>query len=98
MIRPQQNDEPTSKWRSLDVQNIEPGRGDTAPVAAIVGVVGGSMSGKGSGVNTGDLPGQDAERRSAEPTEGRQTARNELPRRGERSESTQSRHRSVEVG
>ena len=53
MIRPQQNDEPASQWRSLDVQNIQPGRGDTEPVAEIVGVVGGSMSGKGSVVNTG---------------------------------------------
>jgi len=60
MIRPQQNDEPASQWRSPAAQSSGPGRGDTAPVAATVGVVGGSMSGKGSGVNTGDPWGRTA--------------------------------------
>jgi RNA-directed DNA polymerase len=42
------------------------GRRSTKVVAEDVGVVGGSMSGKGRDVNTGGLPGQDVERRPAE--------------------------------
>jgi len=65
MIRPQQNDEPASERRSLDASCIEPRRRDTEPVAATVGVVGGSMSGKGGAMNTGGLPGQDVARHPA---------------------------------
>jgi RNA-directed DNA polymerase len=59
-IRQQQNDEPARERRSP---------GAEAPILTeelrgfgqeAVGVVGGSMSGKGSGVNTGDLGGQEA--------------------------------------
>src|SRR3569623_95992 len=53
MIRPQQNDEPASQRRSFDATNVEPGRGNTEPVAEVVEVVGGGMPGKGCDVNTG---------------------------------------------
>ncbi len=65
-IRPQQNDEPASDRRSLAATSSKPGRGDAEPVLQDVGVAGGSMSGKGGVVNTGDLPGQDVERHPAE--------------------------------
>ncbi len=65
MIRPQQNDEPARKWRSLAAQNSNPGWRDTEPVMEDVGVVGGSMSGKGRGVNTGDPQGRRTNSRRA---------------------------------
>ncbi len=53
MIRRRQNGEPASEGRSQDFAPRE-----TEAVGEAVGVVGGSMSGKGSAVNTGDLSGQ----------------------------------------
>jgi len=52
-IRPEQNGEPASLRRSFNY----PAR-ETEAEGEAVRVVGGSMSGKGCGVNTGDLPGQ----------------------------------------
>ena len=65
-IRPQQNGEPASERRSLDGQHIKPGRLCTDVKPENVGVVGGSMSGKANGVNTGGLPVQEIERFPAE--------------------------------
>jgi len=62
-IRPQQIGEPASDWRSLvDMKSDDPRRQNALSAGADVGVVGGSMSGKGVGVNAGELPGQDAGR------------------------------------
>lgn len=64
-IRPQQIDEPASKWRSLAATCSNQEHTDTEVASGTVGVVGGSMTGKGGAVNTGDLSGQDVERRQA---------------------------------
>lgn len=61
-IRPQQNDEPAVDRRSLAAHKQQTNTGDADPVMEIVGVVGGSMSGKGRGVNMGDLLGQEVAR------------------------------------
>ena len=59
-IRPQQTGESARDWRSLDAKSSDLRRNDAFADGGDVGVVGGSMSGKGVGVNAGDLPGQDA--------------------------------------
>jgi hypothetical protein len=58
-IRPQQNGELASQWRSPAALAQQSETGDTEPVAGNVGVVGGRMSGKDGAVNTGDLPAQE---------------------------------------
>ncbi|MBG7608752.1 MAG: hypothetical protein IZT59_12100 [Verrucomicrobia bacterium] len=52
-IWPQQSGEPPSYWRSLDVKSSDLRRNDAFADGGDVGVVGGSMSGKGVGVNAG---------------------------------------------
>jgi RNA-directed DNA polymerase len=65
MIGPQQIGEPASEGRSLDASSIDQELQNTEAVPETGEVVGESMSGKGSAVNTGDLPGQEAVRRLA---------------------------------
>jgi len=61
-IRPRQTDEPARDRRSLAAIGGNRSRRDTEAAIGVVGVVGGSMSGKGGAVNTGDPSGQDAGR------------------------------------
>lgn len=65
-IRPQQTGEPAGYRRSLDVKRNDHRHQNAFIAGGDVGVVGGSMSGKGDDVNAGDLPGQDAARHPAE--------------------------------
>lgn len=61
-IRRQQSGEPASQWRSPEHPSREAEARDEA-----VSVVGGSMSGKGSDVNTGDLSGQNGVHAAKQP-------------------------------
>ena len=65
-IRPGQFGEPASEWRSPAATSGGRRGLDAIAFGGGVRVVGGGMSGKGVGVNAGDLPGQEAARRPAE--------------------------------
>ena len=62
MIRPRQTDEPASDRRSLAAMGGNRSRRGTEAAIGDVGVVDGSMSGKGGAVNTGGPSGQDTGR------------------------------------
>jgi RNA-directed DNA polymerase len=57
-IRPEPTDELTSQWRSPAAPGSGPATRNAVALREVVRVVGDSMVGKGSAVNTGDLPGQ----------------------------------------